>query len=116
MRYTAWMVAAVLGGVAAEADQLPENTKEIKTLTLEHAKALAQRTGEPQGLPARHVQAIAAACRTHCRLGTTGRAVPGAGVREAAGAGCRIRRSRGEPTAACETWPASPRCPPAWPG
>lgn len=45
MRYTAWiaLVALVLQGVAALADELPENISEIKTLTVAQAQLLSQR-------------------------------------------------------------------------
>jgi len=40
MRCAAWIVAAALAAAAAEAAQLPANTNEIKTLTVEQAKAV----------------------------------------------------------------------------
>lgn len=44
MRCAAWIVAAALAAAAAEAAQLPANTNEIKTLTVEQAKAVPADT------------------------------------------------------------------------
>lgn len=43
MRHAVWIVSAVLCGIAASADEFPQNTNEIKSLTVDQAKALAQR-------------------------------------------------------------------------
>ena len=45
MRFGAWILMAALCGVAVAADGLPQDTNEIKSLTVEQAKALAQHKG-----------------------------------------------------------------------
>ena len=45
MRFLAWILMAALCGVAVAADGLPKDTNEIKSLTVEQAKALAQQKG-----------------------------------------------------------------------
>ena len=45
MRFVAWILMAALCGVAVAADGLPKDTNEIKSLTVEQAKALAKQKG-----------------------------------------------------------------------
>jgi hypothetical protein len=46
VRCVAWIVAVALYGLVAEADGLPAKPNEIKTLTVEQAKALARQNGQ----------------------------------------------------------------------
>ena len=47
MRYAMWLIVAagILGGVAALADESPQDTNQITTLTVDQAKALSQHKG-----------------------------------------------------------------------